>query len=125
MWPDDIERVAKAWAQAPISANYLVYDNPKQWPDAWSLISDGIFCDISIALGMFYTLYYSSYPYKDAMQLEHYHLPNQHQTLNLVSLENGKYMLNYQLYRSVNIQQAESLPAPKHIIKAQHLPIKN
>ena len=124
-WPDDIERVAKAWTHAPLSSNYLVFDNPRKWPDAWSLINDGIFCDISVALGMFYTLYYSSYPHKDTMKIEHYHLPHKHQTLNLVSLEQGKYMLNYQLGRSVNIKCTEELPPPKHVLTALNLPIKN
>ena len=124
-WPEDIERVAKSWAQAPLTNNYLAYDNTSKWPDAWTLINDGVYCDISVALGMFYTLYYSSYPFKDTMKIEHYHLPNKHQTLNLVSLENGKYMLNYQLGRSVNIEQAEILPEPKHVLTALNLPIKN
>ena len=124
-WPDDIETVAKTWTQAPLSYNYLAYDNPKNWPDAWTLMGDGIFCDISVALGMFYTLYYSSYDKKDSMRLEHYHLPNEHKTLNLVSLEDGKYMLNYQLGRSVNITTVEHLTLPVYALTAQDLPIKN
>ena len=124
-WPDDIERVASTWAKAPLSGNYLIYDDPKKWPDAWTLMGDGVFCNISIALGMFYTLYYSSYDKKDTMKLEHYHLPDQHQTLNLVSLEDGKYMLNYHLGRSVNITRTENLICPKYTLTAQDLPIKN
>lgn len=124
-WPDDIERVAKAWAHAPLSNNYLTYDNPKTWPDAWSLISDGVFCNISIALGMFYTLYYSNYKHKDSMKIEHYHIPTKHQTFNLVSLEDQKYMLNYQLGQSVNILTTKHLPSPTYILTAINLPIKN
>ena len=125
IWPDSIDTVAKKWALAPISKGYLTYENTSAWPDAWTLINEGIYCDISIALGMFYTLYYSSYNSKDTMQIEHYHIPSRHQTLNLVSLEQGKYMLNYHKGQSVNIHAIEELPHPKYIVTAKQLPIKN
>jgi hypothetical protein len=124
-WPDDIEIIAKKWADAPISKGYLTYENTHNWPDAWTLINEGIYCDISIALGMFYTLYYSSYDNKDTMKIEHYHIPNKHQTLNLVSLEDGKYMLNYHMGQAVNIHTIEDLPNPKYTITVNELPIKN
>jgi hypothetical protein len=123
-WPDDIETVASAWARAPRSNIYLAYDDYSKWPDAWTLISEGIYCDIAIALGIFYTLHYSSYEHRDAMKLECYKLGDKHQILNLVSLEDGKYMLNYHVNRSVNILSMEALPTPMHTITAQDLPIK-
>jgi hypothetical protein len=119
-WPDDINTVTKMWAKAPLSNHYLSFDNVETWPDAWTLIKDGVYCDISVALGMFYTLYYSSYEHKTQMELHHYHFPHEHRTLNLVSLEQGKYMLNYQLGEAVNI----TLPKAKFIITAKDLPIK-
>ena len=125
IWPDNIQKVSKEWAKAPLSNIYLAYDHVEKWPDAWTLISDSIYCDISVALGMFYTLYYSSYDYKDTMKIEHYHLPKDHLTLNLVSLEDGKYMLNYHSGRSVNILMTADLPSPKYIVTANDLPIKN
>ena len=124
-WPEDIDSVVKKWAQAPISSNYLTYESSKKWPDAWTLISDSVYCDISIALGMFYTLYYSSYDEKDTMQIEHYQLSEEHRTLNLVSLEGGKYMLNYHVGRPVNILQLDFLPTPRYVLTAHDLPIKN
>jgi hypothetical protein len=124
-WPEDIELVAKKWALAPQVNNYLSFDNSNYWPDAWSLINDGMFCDISIALGVFYTLYYSNYDKKETIQIEHYQLPKEHQTLNLVSLEGGKYMLNYHVGRPVNILQLDFLPTPRYVLTAHDLPIKN
>lgn len=123
-WPSDIERVAQAWAKAPLSGNYLEFDSPKLWPDPWTLINDGIFCDISIVLGMFYTLYYSNYPNKNSMKIQQYKLTAQHQILNLLSLEDGKYMLNYNLNESVNIASIKQLPAPSYIVTARDLSIK-
>jgi hypothetical protein len=124
-WPDDIQKVVSQWARAPRSNIYLAYDDTSKWPDAWTLINDGIYCDISIPLGMFYTLYYSSYEHKDSMRLECYNLREKHQILNLLSLEGGKYMLNYHVDRPVNILSLENLPEPMHIVTATHLPIKN
>jgi hypothetical protein len=59
------------------------------------------------------------------MRIEHYHMPSKHQTLNLVSLEDGKYMLNYHCDRPVNIHEIEALPIPTYIVTAKELPIKN
>jgi hypothetical protein len=123
-WPEDIEKVAKVWAKAPQVNNYLTYDDPKKWPDAWTLINEGIYCNISIALGMFYTLYYSNYNQKESMKINCYHLPEKHQILNLVSLEDGKYMLNYNLAESVNILTVGHLPSPKYILTEKDLPIR-
>ena len=124
-WPDDIETVAQIWAKAPIINNYLAYDDTHKWPDAWTLINEAIYCDISVALGMFYTLYYSNYSEKDNMRIEHYNIQSEHTTLNLVNLEDGKYMLNYHTGRSVNNNTLEGLPSPTYIITAKELPIKN
>ena len=124
-WPEDIERVAKKWSLAPTVNNCLSFDNPKYWPDPWTLINDGIYCDISIALGMFYTLYYSNYPFKQYMRIECYKNERHHEMLNLVSLEQGKYMLNYHHGRSVNILSLNLTGGPMHIVTDKDLPIKN
>jgi hypothetical protein len=124
IWPDDIQKVSKEWAKAPLSNIYLAYDHVEQWPDAWTLISDGIYCDISVALGMFYTLYYSSYENKDNMKIECYKLTDRHEIVNLVNLEDGKYMLNWNVGESVNILSLGALPQPMHTVFAQDLPIK-
>lgn len=124
-WPADIDTLAQTWAKAPITNNYLVYDDTKSWPDPWMLIYEGIFCDISIALGIFYTLYYSTYSKKESMKIEHYQLKEKHQTLNLVNLEDGKYMLNYHTGRAVNINMLEQLPRPTYTVTAADLPIKD
>ena len=123
-WPDDIEAVANKWATAPLSSGYLTYENTKLWPDAWTLINEGVFCDISVALGMFYTLYYSNYSQKDTMKIECYKLTDRHEIVNLVNLEYGKYMLNWSVGEAVNILSLGALPKPMHTIFAQDLPIK-
>jgi hypothetical protein len=123
-WPNDITKVSKEWAKAPLSNIYLAYDHVELWPDAWMLISDGIYCDISVALGMFYTLYYSSYENKDSMKIECYKLTDRHEIVNLVNLEDGKYMLNWNVGEPVNILSLGALPQPMHTVFAKDLPIK-
>jgi len=125
VWPDSIFTVAEKWAKAPLSNIYLAYDHIEQWPDAWSLLNDGIYCNISVALGMFYTLYYSKYEHKDLMKIECYKLTDKHQILNLVNLEDGKYMLNWSVGEAVNILSLGALPDPMYTVTAQDLPIKN
>ena len=100
-WPADIQTVVDVWSKAP-TTNYLTQDNPHEWPEAWQLVSDNLYCDIGIALGMFYTLYYSSYPQKDTMRLRGYKLRSSHKEVNLVLCEGEKYVLNYEYGRVVN-----------------------
>ncbi len=51
-----IEETARLWSQAPISNQYLAADLIKDWPDPWQLIHYNHYDDISITLGMVYTL---------------------------------------------------------------------
>jgi len=100
-WPANIQTVVDVWSKAP-TTNYLTQDNPHEWPEAWQLVSDNLYCDIGIALGMFYTLYYSSYPQKDTMRLRGYKLRSSHKEVNLVLCEGEKYVLNYEYGQVVN-----------------------
>jgi hypothetical protein len=100
-WPADLTRVAAVWSKAPLG-NYLTQDSA-DFPDPWQLIADRCFCDISVALGMFYTLAYSKYPNRHEMRLRLFNLRNQSKEFNLVECEGGKYVLNYQLGSVVNI----------------------
>jgi len=99
---DHLDTVAKDWAAAPVIHNYLDPENFTQWPTAWELISEGKFCDVGCALGMYYTLFYSNYPQRNTMKLEYYRDRKNHRLLNLLNCEQGKYMLNYSLGEIVN-----------------------
>ena len=97
-----LEIVAQSWATCPIISNYLEYDDSRHWPDPWTLVSEGNYCDLARALGMYYTLYYTSYPFRDTMAIEVYRDREKHEYLNLVRCEGGLYTLNYSLGEVVN-----------------------
>jgi hypothetical protein len=101
--PDHLHQVARDWATCPLMGNYLTLDDPASWPDPWTLIGQGIYCDAARALGMFYTLHYSDYRHRDTLMLQCFKDIKNHQYLNLVNCESGKYMLNYDLGAIVNI----------------------
>ena len=119
-WPDGLDRVAAVWAKAPIR-NYLTQDESEKWPEPWQMIADNCYCDIAVALGMFYTLYYSSYPQKEQMQLIGYKLRSEHKEFNLVLCEGEKYVLNYELGRVVNIPDVSQLGTVTYNYTAQDL----
>jgi len=97
-----LQIIAKDWAKCPIIPNYLEYDDCRDWPDPWTLVSEGNYCDIARALGMFYTLYYTSYPFRDTMKIEIYKDRKNHEYLNLLRCEDGLYTLNYNIGEVVN-----------------------
>lgn len=101
-------QVAADWAECPTISNYLTHDNPADWPDAWQLISTGMYCDIGVALGMFYTLYYSNYRHRNTMVLQCFKDQKNHQYLNLLILPEEKYMLNYSWGQVVNTSTIHS-----------------
>jgi hypothetical protein len=94
--------VARVWASAP-TRNYLTQDDQSNWPDPWTLISDNCYCDVAVALGIFYTLYLSNYPQKESLRLVGYRLRKNHKEYNLVVCEEEKYVLNYDWGHVVNI----------------------
>jgi hypothetical protein len=112
VWPNDLEKVAATWAKAPTRSYLSQDDSPSGWPDPWQLITDNIYCDVSVALGMFYTLYLSNYPHKETMQLVGYKLRKSHKEVNLVFCETGKYSLNYEWGRVVNSLDFSELGCP-------------
>lgn len=97
-----LQNIATHWAKCPLVPNYLEYDDYRNWPDPWTLISEGNYCDLGRALGMFYTLYYTSYPFRDTMTIEVFKDRQNHEYLNLVRCEEGLYTLNYSLGQVVN-----------------------
>lgn len=89
-----IAETARYWSQAPISNQYLAADLIRDWPDPWQLIHYNQYDDISITLGMVYTLVLADGRFddvfiavlKDDSTGDIYHT---------AWIENGKYIMNF------------------------------
>ncbi len=86
-------QTATTWAKVPVVAHYLVPDQPTDWPNPWQLITDDIYCDLAIGLGMFYSLALLNSLQSVDLTLDIYRGPNG--WVNLSSVAQGKYVLNY------------------------------
>ena len=95
--------VAKEWARVPQVMHYLSPDLPNYWPTAWQLIHNNVYCDLGIALGIFYSIALLEHPELDSLELQVYKDTNGWS--NLLSVAAGKYVLNYDTGVVVNSQR--------------------
>jgi hypothetical protein len=95
--PDALEEINSWWQQTPWRAYHLHWDDQADWPDPWQLLSDNIYCDLARGLGILYTItVLDRYDLKDAVLIES-------DRGNLVLVENGKYILNWDQSPGLNI----------------------
>lgn len=92
-----LESINQWWQQVPWRAYHLHWDDRMDWPDPWQLLSDNIYCDLAKGLGIVYTITLMDRPdCQDAVLVEV-------DQCNLVLIESGKYILNWDPNISVNI----------------------
>jgi len=112
LWRDELEKnsldevvgiIAKDWSKVPVVMHYLAPDQISNWPNPWQLITDNLYCDLSIALGMYYSLALLDHPKITDLRLQVYKVPEG--WLNLSSINQGKYVLNYNHGKVVNNSQ--------------------
>lgn len=92
------------WLQAPWSSYYLHWHDRSDWPGPWQLLNDNIFCSISRALGMIYTL--SLIGRRDLQDVTLIETDSD----NLVIVDTGKYVLNWDSNAIVNINPGTMNP---------------
>lgn len=51
-----IKLINHEWSYCPFVSKYLPPHDNTEWPDPWTLLSDGKFCSLARALGMLYTI---------------------------------------------------------------------
>lgn len=90
--------IDKWWSQTPWRPYYLNYTDYKIWPTPWELLSDNIYCDVARALGIVYTIVLISPPGIDKIVMA------ETDKGNLVLINQGKYILNWQVTRLLNIE---------------------
>lgn len=104
------ESVARTWSHAPLSSHYLAPDDPNSWPTPWQLVHDNIYCDLARVLGMFYSI--SLLKQNINVQLRIY--VDNNGWINLLSLEQEKYILNWNHGLVVNTTMTEN---PTSVLK--------
>lgn len=104
------------WFQAPWSSYYLHWDDHRDWPDPWQLLSENIFCEVARGLGIVYTLI--------MLERSDIHDCSLCECSNgtVVQLDSGKYILNWWSDRIVNIN-SETGP-PRRSLSQQYIQSK-
>ncbi len=93
------------WSSAPYVTYYLDPSDPKSWPDPWTLLAENYYCNVAKALGIIYTIYFTSH--KVDVELRTYYDYKEKNRYNLSWFSKGKYILNYYPYEIVNTEQIE------------------
>jgi hypothetical protein len=83
--------VDRWWQQAPIINHHLHPADSESWPDPWTLLSENIYCQLTRAVGICYTLLLSDILDVKLVQVS----DSQCEEHNLVVVGNAKYVLNY------------------------------
>ena len=105
------DQTTQLWSYAPFVSHYLDASRDISlipWPDPWVLLHENYYCDIAKSLGMLYTLYLSSHRPRD-IALVMSQDPDSKQIYNLVQIEQGKYILNFEFNTVVNSTLTENL----------------
>ena len=107
------QSVSNLWSFAPYVTRHLEPNRHSSlipWPDPWTLLYENLYCDLAKSLGMLYTLYLSQHK-PDDIELIICKDPDNGEIYNLVSLAQGKYILNFAFNEVVNKKQL-----PKNLI---------
>lgn len=91
------------WQQCPWVPYYLHWDDLESWPDPWDLLKDNYFCNLAKALGIVYTIHMLER--SDITRLEL--AVNADSADNLVLVNEGKYILNWDEGQLLNITSPE------------------
>lgn len=97
-----VNETALKWVLVPRINHYLVPEEVDLWPTPWELITDNYYCDIAIALGMFYSLALSSHRTDHTFSIDLYRDDDASTWYNLCQVDQGKYILNWELGAVVN-----------------------
>jgi hypothetical protein len=91
-----ISQTSKLWSYAPYVTHYLSPDLKEEWPDPWTLLHENMYCDLAKSLGMLYTLYLCDHYNNglDNLEIRIYKDTANHDVLNTVWVNQGKYILN-------------------------------
>lgn len=102
---DKVKSVVDFWSRAPRVNFYLNPEHLQEWPDPWELITENMYCDIAVALGMTYTLALTDGFDASRLKLQIMRSRQQSLEVNLSVVDQGLYVLNYSHNEVLNISQ--------------------
>lgn len=102
-----LQQTVDFWQGCPYAPYYLDLDKPETWPNPWTLIEENYYCDIAKALGMLYTIRFTSH--SPDVELRVYFDPETRYSYNLVWIDDGKYVINLIEGSVVNKQLTDNL----------------
>lgn len=85
------------WFNTPWTAYHLHWDDRATWPDPWQLLDDNIYCGLARGLGIMYTITLLDRPELQNVEM------TEVESDNLVLVDQGKYILNWDRDQIVNI----------------------
>jgi hypothetical protein len=103
-----LQQVQQLWAACPYVPYYLDPAAPDTWPSPWELIMEDYYCDIAKALGILYTIAFTTHNQKLTPELKIYKDVSTGYYYNLVWLAQGKYILNLTDTAIVNKTQLDT-----------------
>lgn len=99
-----LEETSKFWLQAPLTKQFMCPYDKETWMNPWELLEYNKYCDFARALGIFYTLCFTSHSKYCTITLSVYRNKRHSEDYNLVVV-NGKYALNFHIDNYVNIEE--------------------
>ena len=104
------------WFDTPWTPYHLHWDDRANWPDPWQLLDDNLYCGLARGLGILYTITILDRPdLQDAVLVEV-------DSDNLVQVNQGKYILNWDRDTVVNINL--SLKKTRHQITQNQIKLQ-
>lgn len=114
--PQAMDEINAWWFNTAWIPYHLHWDDRPDWPDPWQLLEDNIFCTVARGLGILYTITMIDRPdVQDAVLAE---CGND----NLVLVSSGKYILNWDRDRVVNINHEP--PTVRRQLRQQQLKLQ-
>lgn len=116
---DQLLKVAKWCAQAPLVTYVLEYDQPSTWPNAWELINEGMFCRTAVAYLMEQSLLMLGW---DASRLRLSFVKAEDDQM-MVLVADQKWVLNYslgELFNFDNVRQDCAILATYQAVDGGH-----
>ena len=121
---DALHETAALWSLAPISSQWLAADLIQDWPAPWELIHYNHYDDISITLGMIYTLTLADDRFNDVVFKVLQDI-NNNTNYHTAWFDKGDYILNYEYHEVINRKDLPPDLSVKYKYSYEDLQINN